>query len=49
MLLVGIVTKSNGVMECFEEGLPPHPYKDALFAYVIVAVHLLSFTLHSCP
>jgi len=34
-------------MECFEEGLPPHPYKDALFAYVTVAVHLLSFTLHS--
>ena len=35
------------VMECFE-GLPLHPYKDALFAYVIVAVHLLSFTLYSC-
>ena len=46
-LLVGNL-KGEYVTECFEEGLPPHPYKDALFAYVIVAIHLLSFTLHSC-
>ena len=29
------------------EGLPPHPYKYALFDYV-VAVHFLLFTLYSC-
>ena len=46
-LLVGNL-KGEYVTERFEEGLPPHPYKDALFAYVTVAVHLLSFTLHSC-
>jgi len=39
---------AQNVTEHFMEGLPPHPYKDALFDYVIVAIHLLSFTLHSC-
>jgi len=47
-LLPVVVYFTGNVMECFEEGLPPHPYKDALFAYVTVAIHLLSFTLHSC-
>jgi len=39
---------SSNVTEHFVECLPHHHYKDALFAYVIVAIHLLSFTLHSC-
>jgi len=32
----------------FYGGFTPHPYKDTLCDYVIVAVHLLSFTLLSC-
>jgi len=31
-------------MEHFMEGLPPHPYKDALFDYVIVATSLVIYT-----
>ena len=42
------ITRSPCVTEHFVESLPPHPYKDAVVDYVIVAIHLLSFTLHSC-
>jgi len=41
-------TTDRNCNKAFYGGFTPHPYKDALFDYVIVAVHLLSFTLHSC-
>ena len=33
--------KGEYVTEHLVEGLPPHPYKDVVVYYVIVAIHLL--------